>query len=136
MRQGDHAGMTRRNDADTNATEGGKPRRELPEEARGANETAIPEGVPDRMWGGPGLGLDCIVCGEPVSRDQTELELEFHRPDGKHSYHVHVPCFRTWELEQSRRGTAATTDPPALSGRSDCGNIRSGGFGGSNTASE
>jgi len=60
------------------------------------------------MWGGQGLGDRCVICGELVTRDQLELEIQFAR-DGVWSdvdgFHVHVQCFAAWELERRQDGS-------------------------------
>jgi hypothetical protein len=67
----------------------------------------LPSRRPDRMWGGPGLGDRCVICGETIKRDQLELEIQFAR-DGAGSdldgFHVHVQCFAAWELECRQNG--------------------------------
>ncbi len=88
----------------------------------------IPERRPDRMWGGRGLGIECVLCGEPVCADETELELEFERGDDKQSYHVHVSCFRAWEVERAQSPAPAAQ---LLSGEDNCGSSRPRGFDGS-----
>ena len=64
----------------------------------------IPDRRPDRMWGGPGTGVPCIICDEAVDRDGVGFELEFAR-EGDHlrlrNCPVHVLCFEAWELERS-----------------------------------
>jgi hypothetical protein len=54
------------------------------------------------MWGGSGSGADCAICGERISADQLEYELEF-RSSGRRraSFHVHVRCCAEWELERN-----------------------------------
>jgi|GEM_PF-4844972 len=37
----------------------------------------LPSRRPDRTWGGPGVGVVCIVCGEAVTKDQLEIQVEF-----------------------------------------------------------
>jgi hypothetical protein len=62
----------------------------------------LPERPPDRTWGGPGSGLPCIVCGQPLIREETELELEFLEsgpPGAPRVCHLHVGCFNAWQLE-------------------------------------
>ena len=60
----------------------------------------LPNRRPDRIWGGPGVGADCILCREPVTCDEVEFEVEFAR-NGTHPgvdrYHVHVRCWTAWE---------------------------------------
>jgi hypothetical protein len=63
----------------------------------------LPNRRPDRMWGGPGVGADCTICGAPVKRDEVEFEIEFAgsgQGSGLHTYHVHVRCFAAWEFER------------------------------------
>jgi len=55
-----------------------------------------------RTFGGPGTGAICAVCGEPVTRSQMELEIEFNRhgtAPGLDRYHLHTKCFAAWEAE-------------------------------------
>ena len=37
----------------------------------------LPHRLPDRMWGGRGVGAPCEVCGVPVKHDESELEIEW-----------------------------------------------------------
>ena len=56
----------------------------------------------NRTFGGPGNGAICAVCGEPVTRSQMELEIEFNRhgtAPGLDRYHLHTKCFAAWEAE-------------------------------------
>jgi hypothetical protein len=65
----------------------------------------LPHRRPDRMWGGPGAGATCTLCGVPVRRDELELELEFVQDDDyaePAKYHVHLRCFTAWEIELDR----------------------------------
>jgi hypothetical protein len=63
-----------------------------------------------RMWGGPGNGAACAICGEPVKRDDVGFELEFapngHDP-GVRNYPVHIRCFAAWEFERPNLEAAA-----------------------------
>lgn len=65
----------------------------------------LPDRRPERMWGGPGSGVVCALCGETVTADQTELELEFvaNEQDGYLVHHAHVGCFSLWEAERENR---------------------------------
>ena len=67
----------------------------------------LPSRRPDHMWGGPGVGAFCTVCGEAVTEDQMEFEVQFaHDGDnpGLDKFHVHVRCFAAWEFERERDG--------------------------------
>ena len=44
-------------------------------------------------------------AGEPVTRSQMELEIEFNRhgaTPGLERYHLHTKCFAAWELERKK----------------------------------
>ncbi len=61
----------------------------------------------NRTFGGPGSGATCAVCGEPVTRNQMELEVEFNRhgaTPGLDRYHLHTKCFAAWELDRKKSG--------------------------------
>lgn len=69
----------------------------------------LPQGRPRQMWGGPGGGASCSLCGELISAHVAELELEFDgetQDGGPALFHVHALCFSIWETERQR--TAAT----------------------------
>jgi hypothetical protein len=69
----------------------------------------LPSRRPDRIWGGPGMGARCAVCGQVITKDQMEFEMEFAR-DGDnpelHKFSVHVRCHAAWEFERARNGVA------------------------------
>jgi hypothetical protein len=75
----------------------------LREKAREVIQTAkLPNRCPDQMWGGPGVGANCAICGAPVNHDELELEIELAREDEGPSlsqYHFHIQCFAAWEAE-------------------------------------
>jgi hypothetical protein len=71
----------------------------------------LPGRPPQRVWGGPGVGACCTICGKPARQDEVEFELEFGRDDNDRDpgdHHVHVQCFAAWELER----TNFDVDPP------------------------
>ena len=74
---------------------------------RAISEGKLPSTRPDRIWGGPGSGASCDVCGKPVTSDQTGFELEFTpapSPGNAPSHCVHIRCLAAWELERSASG--------------------------------
>jgi hypothetical protein len=84
--------------------------REKVREAMHAGE--LPDRAPDQVWGGPGTGARCAVCGASTKRDETELEIEFssgHR-SGPTSYYVHLRCYSILELERRNVPTAAVSE--------------------------
>ncbi|HEY7518744.1 MAG TPA: hypothetical protein VIE36_10685 [Methylomirabilota bacterium] len=64
----------------------------------------LPSRSADRVWGGPGVGAPCQVCGLPVTKDEKEFEIEFEQDGGGglDKFHVHVRCFAAWEFERKR----------------------------------
>ena len=63
----------------------------------------LPLLAPNRTWGGPGAGLRCVVCEQPISKDQIEFEVQFIQ-EGQSApqvSHFHLDCFAAWELERS-----------------------------------
>jgi hypothetical protein len=59
----------------------------------------LPNREPDRVWGGPSQGGDCVLCGLPIRRGELELEIEFHGNTGNpetERYRVHVHCLPVW----------------------------------------
>jgi hypothetical protein len=67
----------------------------------------LPNRRPDRTWGGPGVGASCTICGEPVTTEQLEFEIQFAvdgDEPGLDKFHVHVRCFAAWELERTNGG--------------------------------
>ena len=79
----------------------------------------LPDRCPDRMWGGPGVGAQCAVCGEPVEEDEIEIEIEFDRDEdpGHVSHHLHVACLSALERER-KSGLNGNTISPASQPRS------------------
>jgi hypothetical protein len=52
------------------------------------------------VWGGPGSGASCAVCGSTVPADGLGFELEFRDAAGRLELrYVHIPCFAAWDLE-------------------------------------
>jgi len=67
----------------------------------------LPNRRPDRTWGGPGVGASCTICGEPVTKDQLEFEIQFSRDGnnpGLDKFDLHIRCFAAWELERTISG--------------------------------
>jgi hypothetical protein len=65
----------------------------------------LPQRRPDKMWGGPGTGATCSVCGEPIRGDEMGFDLEFADVDGRGSvgsHHTHIRCFAAWEFERDK----------------------------------
>lgn len=66
----------------------------------------LPARRPDRTWGGPGVGAPCTICGERVTKDQLEFEIQFtvDGGGGLDKFHVHIRCFAAWEFERAQGG--------------------------------
>lgn len=76
-------------------------------------EGRFPDRAPDHVWGGPGTGVECAVCGEPTRHAEVELEVEFSRSDGRGpgNYFLHLRCFSLLELERHQRSLLARPSP-------------------------
>ena len=67
----------------------------------------LPVRPPDRTWGGPGVDIECPVCGKPVTKADMEFEIQFAHDGtapGLDNYHLHVRCFAAWEFERASLG--------------------------------
>ena len=80
----------------------------LAAKARDAIRTGrLPARAANRTFGGPGNGAICAVCGEPVTRSQMELEIEFNRhgtAPGLDRYHLHTKVLRRLGGERKTTG--------------------------------
>jgi hypothetical protein len=65
----------------------------------------LPSRHSDRMFGTPGSGRSCVVCGKPLTRDEMEVELWFTRHDygapEVDQYHLHHQCYTAWEFART-----------------------------------
>ena len=78
----------------------------LADKARAAIRSGqLPARAPNRRFGGSGSGVTCPVCGEVITPDQAEIEIEFNRhgpTPGLDRYHLHARCFAAWESERRK----------------------------------
>ena len=79
---------------------------------------SLPDHRPEHVWGGPGSGESCAVCGERVDKEDVELEVQFtpNQGAGATNYHVHAKCFAVWELERRNGGFNGHSLPAADDG--------------------
>jgi hypothetical protein len=60
----------------------------------------IPRHPVGRVWGGPGNGESCAVCGRPVRPEELAFEIEIVAETGRSAERVfHSRCFAAWERE-------------------------------------
>src|SRR6185312_8901600 len=57
----------------------------------------LPDTSPESIWAGPGSGLPCSVCGDPIQSNQVEYEMSL--TSGADSVRFHLPCHTVWQLE-------------------------------------
>jgi hypothetical protein len=64
----------------------------------------LPNLAPDQVWGGPGTGARCAICGVSTTHADIELEIEFADDGyaGPSSHFVHLRCFSVFELERQK----------------------------------
>ena len=43
----------------------------------------LPNRPPERMWGGPGVDVNCIICDKSVTPEEYEFKLEFAQREGE-----------------------------------------------------
>jgi len=86
----------------------------MPDEARLRDQARdvirsgrLPLRDPDRLFGGPGSGAVCAVCGELTTRNSLELKIRFRGHGAMDSFHLHPRCFAAWEFERAK-----ITGPP------------------------
>jgi hypothetical protein len=73
----------------------------------------LPSDSEARVWAGPGLGLPCDVCDQPIERDDLEYELEFATDPARppQAYRFHRRCHAAWQLERtSTRNPGGATE--------------------------
>lgn len=75
----------------------------------------LPNRRPEHVWGGPGSGESCAVCGDAVDKEDVELELQFasKQGDSATNYHVHARCFAVWELKRRNETSSGDSLPQA-----------------------
>jgi hypothetical protein len=66
----------------------------------------VPNRPPDRIWGGPGVGTPCMVCGARVKSNEAELEVEWCDGTSTTNQHFHTRCFAALEAEIREREPA------------------------------
>ena len=78
------------------------------EAIRSAN---LPARKPDRVYGGAGTRVPCAVCGELITPDQSEMEVDFNRhgvQPGIDRHFLHVRCLAAWEFERTKMEGTST----------------------------
>jgi hypothetical protein len=68
----------------------------LLDKAEQAIATGRLPGIPStRVWGGPGSGQCCDLCGDTIAVSHTEIELE--DATGSGGIRFHVNCHQLWQ---------------------------------------
>lgn len=65
---------------------------------------ALPREFPIAAGGGWGAGRPCVVCDEPIGRNQAEVEASF-APPAPHTFHAR--CFVQWWQAVSMESASA-----------------------------
>jgi hypothetical protein len=83
----------------------------LREKARAIiRDGGLPNRSPNQVWGGPGTGARCAICGSLTTHDEVELEVEFSE-GSPGSYYFHLRCFSMLELERQSLSSRAAVSP-------------------------
>ena len=73
---------------------------ELRERARALiREGRLPDRAPARVWGGPGSGVTCALCGEVIPSNEMEYEADATVGAAARILHFHFVCHAAWQLE-------------------------------------
>jgi hypothetical protein len=73
---------------------------ELRERARELiHEGRLPDRAPARVWGGPGTGVQCALCAEPIPPSEMEYEADAAVGSIVRTLHFHFVCHAAWQLE-------------------------------------
>jgi hypothetical protein len=62
----------------------------------------LPSEAPSRIWGGPGSGNACALCGKTIGSNEIEYEVEAHVRGVGRLFRFHMMCQSVWELEADR----------------------------------
>jgi hypothetical protein len=62
----------------------------------------LPKSVETRVWAGPGLGMPCSLCENPILTDDVEYELQHTAGEALRAYRYHRRCHAAWQLERGR----------------------------------
>jgi len=88
----------------------------LREKARDAIRSGrLPSARPILTLGGPGCGAVCSLCGDPLTHDlmEIEIEIEFVRQGTTAAvFHLHPLCFAVWHFERTQ--IKGPDEPPPL----------------------
>ena len=60
---------------------------------------ALPYQEPVRTWAGHGTGALCSLCGQPISAEDIEYEVELAPEADSRGLQFHVECYRVWETQ-------------------------------------
>ena len=62
-------------------------------------EGRLPDRAPARVWGGPGSGVTCALCGEVIPSNEMEYEADATIGTVARILHFHFVCHAAWQLE-------------------------------------
>ena len=72
----------------------------------------IPTHWPGRMWGGPGIGVSCALCAQPVHEMEFEVYWAMDRAGPRLDLsHFHYRCFARGSSSARRRGSQGRAEP-------------------------
>ena len=57
---------------------------------------------PHRTWAGPGSGVACDLCSNPIQSHEIEYEIELSVDRMPRLLYLHVQCFREWAAQSDR----------------------------------
>jgi hypothetical protein len=66
----------------------------------------LPGSIPEHLWAGQGSGQPCSLCGEPISLQEIEYEIDNQAAGDGRTYRFHLSCHAMWQLALSTRRTA------------------------------